>query len=336
VRRGQSFLQDRANDLLRGGERLTRMANVAGAAEVLTDADIDALRTLKLDLNDGLNELRRADRARQARPSDPLFAALERAAQELASRPQEYVDAFAAFLTTPLAEARDGIATALATLAAASWTGRLLQAYDARFETFDGVVLPLAYPDLGEANAVELWRVSPRDAPGAAPPGLADPVAKLAGLRLHHFGAFLDEGYRANDLLWGRLDGAEAIVRAVLPDPQHSGLRERFRIAAQAAILREAAPESIAAELRLEPGEANDARLVTAFLNAYEPLPDLDDAHREALAGRALAITGLVLAKDAKKHHVPKLPLMMLARSGPTIARAAGLRAKLRKLNPFS
>jgi patatin-related protein len=42
---------------------------------------------------------------------------------------------------------------------------------------------------------------------------------KLAGLQLHHFGAFYKRSWRANDWLWGRLDGATRLVQIVL-DPR--------------------------------------------------------------------------------------------------------------------
>ena len=42
---------------------------------------------------------------------------------------------------------------------------------------------------------------------------------KLTGLQLHHFGAFLKESWRANDWMWGRLDGAGKLVQVLLqPD----------------------------------------------------------------------------------------------------------------------
>jgi predicted acylesterase/phospholipase RssA len=42
---------------------------------------------------------------------------------------------------------------------------------------------------------------------------------KLTGLQLHHFGAFYKYSWRANDWMWGRLDGAGWIVHALL-DPR--------------------------------------------------------------------------------------------------------------------
>lgn len=46
---------------------------------------------------------------------------------------------------------------------------------------------------------------------------------KLAGTTLGHFGGFLDRGWRRNDLMWGRLDGAEALVRAVMKETGGDG-----------------------------------------------------------------------------------------------------------------
>jgi hypothetical protein len=41
---------------------------------------------------------------------------------------------------------------------------------------------------------------------------------KLAGLQLDHFGAFYKQSWRANDWMWGRLDGADRLVRMLI-DP---------------------------------------------------------------------------------------------------------------------
>jgi predicted acylesterase/phospholipase RssA len=41
----------------------------------------------------------------------------------------------------------------------------------------------------------------------------ATPDAKLAGMKLGHFGGFVKSSWRANDWLWGRLDGVEHVLR---------------------------------------------------------------------------------------------------------------------------
>jgi predicted acylesterase/phospholipase RssA len=44
----------------------------------------------------------------------------------------------------------------------------------------------------------------------------SSPQTKLAGMRLSHFAGFLKRSWRANDWLWGRLDGVEHVLRALL------------------------------------------------------------------------------------------------------------------------
>ena len=51
---------------------------------------------------------------------------------------------------------------------------------------------------------------------------------KLTGLQLHHFGAFYKSAWRANDWMWGRLDGAGWLVHLLL-DPL------RLKVVADAA-----------------------------------------------------------------------------------------------------
>jgi patatin-related protein len=46
--------------------------------------------------------------------------------------------------------------------------------------------------------------------------GASESAAKLAGVKLGHFAAFYKKSWRVNDFVWGRLDGATRLVRAVL------------------------------------------------------------------------------------------------------------------------
>lgn len=99
----------------------------------------------------------------------------------------------------------------------ASLRSALRFAYDT-FEAYDLPLYLIGYgTPVGETNPVEIVRVSPQEARG--PVGV---TRELRGLRLHHFGAFLDEKWRAYDMAWGRLDGAECLIRALLPkeDPR--------------------------------------------------------------------------------------------------------------------
>ena len=85
------------------------------------------------------------------------------------------------------------------------------------YEFLDMYLYPASLlADIGEADPVEVIRVSPKDATR-----YRDTVQdKLAGEKLMHFSAFLKRSWRENDLLWGRLDAAEIIVKTLLPDDE--------------------------------------------------------------------------------------------------------------------
>lgn len=91
--------------------------------------------------------------------------------------------------------------------------------YFDQFDYYDQISFPVLYEaPAGEAELCEVFRISPRDATSIVDenePG--ETRKKLAGTALFHFGAFLSREWRANDLQWGRLDGAERIIRSILP-----------------------------------------------------------------------------------------------------------------------
>ena len=93
----------------------------------------------------------------------------------------------------------------------------------ADFRRFDAWRFPAIYAaDLGEMDRIEYFRVSPLDAaeaPGATPElarFVADPMRRLAGRHLAHFGAFLDKAWRSNDVMWGRIDGSGVLWDVLL------------------------------------------------------------------------------------------------------------------------
>jgi patatin-related protein len=115
--------------------------------------------------------------------------------------------------------------------------------YD-RFDDYDIFLYPIVYGTGGEeASDVEIFRVSPEDARRLINerPGYDQPARlhKLAGTTMGHFGGFLDELWRQNDILWGRLDGAERIITAIWPQPQRERERNQLIAEAQAAIVAE-------------------------------------------------------------------------------------------------
>jgi Protein of unknown function (DUF3376) len=129
------------------------------------------------------------------------------------------------------------------------WANEIVRFFLDNYLEFDTALFPILYDtDVGTPELVSVTRVSPDDArsiydpfgpsadssPGSGkplppnkspkpapllgssgPPSQSKP-SKLAGATLAHFGAFLDRSFRSGDILWGRLDAAERIVRALL------------------------------------------------------------------------------------------------------------------------
>jgi patatin-related protein len=93
--------------------------------------------------------------------------------------------------------------------APASELHRRLLALEAIQETFAPTgTEPQQAVDLIRINAEALCEID----------GRAEPSEKLTGLSLMHFGAFYKRSWRANDWLWGRLDGVSRLVD-ILVDP---------------------------------------------------------------------------------------------------------------------
>ena len=122
---------------------------------------------------------------------------------------------------------------------------RFLGDYYVRYDSFDQMSFPLYYDTgTGEPSTVDVIRISPEDAPS-----LIDEAGgqrrKLAGTALFNFGAFLDERWRRNDIMWGRLDGAERLIKALLPmsDEATEAVRNELVSRAHGSILREALVE---------------------------------------------------------------------------------------------
>jgi hypothetical protein len=127
----------------------------------------------------------------------------------------------------------------------------VLSFYYRFFEDFDQVSFPVFYStDVGEeTDPIEVFRVSPEDASllvdekevNAGRGEGEGRIDKLAGTTVGHFGAFFDERYRVNDILWGRLDGAERIVSALLPGESDVERERRKRLVREAhgEIIRE-------------------------------------------------------------------------------------------------
>ena len=98
------------------------------------------------------------------------------------------------------------------------------------FDSYDLQLFSDGALDAVEPARVDVLRMSPLDTRTTESAGgpLMDPMARLFGTRLGHFGAFLDERARVNDFIWGRIDAADQLSRLVgrmsggddLPDPE--------------------------------------------------------------------------------------------------------------------
>ena len=99
------------------------------------------------------------------------------------------------------------------------WDSRTRSALACRYLAFpiwDALIFPIiALARLPQLTPIGVTRFSPLDASRLTPVdenGSALPH-KLRGTALAHFGGFFDKEWRENDYLWGRLDGAELVLR---------------------------------------------------------------------------------------------------------------------------
>jgi hypothetical protein len=140
-----------------------------------------------------------------------------------------------------------------------------LRFYFDNYEPYDMLVLPIIYgTDAGESALVEIFRISPVDAPPFGDWDLS-PKSHVAGNRYSHFGAFLEKVWRQNDVMWGRMDAAGCIIDALMPDYGKPEDRERVRN----ALIKEAHQHIVREEL----GETGRQMLTTMVLDELAKLP---------------------------------------------------------------
>jgi uncharacterized protein DUF3376/patatin-like phospholipase len=231
-------------NLTRDCPELKPGGQIAGAREVARE-QIAALR----------QELPRALEQSQVRVKEILGDAVVR----IAARP------------TPLEQRQDGMQVALENLAPVPVV--LAEAAE-EFRPRDAMLLAAdVYGGLRQRDRIEHAQISPVGGRNAGVP----PQSKLAGTTLGHFGGFLDRGWRRNDLMWGRLDGAEALVRGVMKEVDPAAAAPLID-ELQQGIVRAERPELLSKEgdwkadlLRyaggdISEGELNGRRLVSLGL----------------------------------------------------------------------
>jgi patatin-related protein len=171
-----------------------------------------------------------------------------------------------------------------------------LRVYFEHFEHYDQIRFPILYEtDVGEADVVEVIRISPEDATSLIDergemdeserntsrsrrnPG-QPPRRKLAGTTMRNFGAFLDDSWRKNDIMWGRLDGAERLISALLPEPDDACIREALIAEAHMTILAEELPEldrtMARIRVRMNAGESFDVILASVLKERHTAAGD--------------------------------------------------------------
>lgn len=132
--------------------------------------------------------------------------------------------------------------------------------YYRHFDDYDLISYPILHAtEVGdEMDPVEVFRISPEDAT-ALVDEKKQKVQKLAGTTLGHFGAFFEKRFRQNDIMWGRLDAAERVICALLPNDAHKPLRDELIEEAHRAIIVEESVERL-----LEPKDKAELRRLVA------------------------------------------------------------------------
>lgn len=135
--------------------------------------------------------------------------------------------------------------------------GYLWQHYE-HFDDYDQISFPIYFDtDHGESDVVEIIRISPEDAPSLINEKTdARGRKKLAGTQLANFSAFLDAAWRVNDIMWGRLDGAERLIKSMLPDEGDKDIRDALTREAHQTILAEELSPAAQADLAILLGQA--------------------------------------------------------------------------------
>lgn len=167
--------------------------------------------------------------------------------------------------------------------------------YYRNFVLYDLVTYPVQYgTGAGEASVVEVYRVSPEDATSLIDERrTGETRRKLAGRAVMSFGAFLDQRWRKNDMLWGRLDGADRLITILLPgyDEKTVELRQSLIKEAHIAILNEEVSAEDLDELcriisqalaECDP-ESDHAQTLRAFVESLPANKDLPAAMNSAL-----------------------------------------------------
>jgi patatin-related protein len=197
--------------------------------------------------------------------------------------------------------------------------------YYQNYDEYDRIIFPIIYgTEIGEATKVDILRISPEDATALIDERKTG-CHKLAGSALGHFAAFLDPLWRQNDIMWGRLDGAERIITALLPN--NPELARLLVGEAQAAIVheniakvgeKEARDLLCESAMRTRTGDP-DCDLLNKFierLNAYKA----ENRLTRVVDGKA---TDLIDKNALRQHYIDTFPARSKLDPEPSVKIAA-------------
>ena len=208
--------------------------------------------------------------------------------------------------------------------------------YFNQFDDFDQISFPILFGnEVGETDVVDLLRISPEDATSLinerAERYRPNGRTKLAGTALHHFGAFLDQVWRQNDILWGRLDGSERLITAMLPDPEDKKVRAQLIAEAHGAILVEELSEKSDDALRglIFEGLVRMSAGMPVQAAVDQVLKPLQDESRKTRLKNVLQsgltneglLTFIKESYEVQRELEPKLMLRSIARSTQVIGK---------------
>jgi patatin-related protein len=171
------------------------------------------------------------------------------------------------------------------------------------FEKYDSAAFPITFgTDVDDSRPIDIHRISPRDAKARDQDVLAG-REKLRGQRLGAFGGFLDETWRRNDILWGRLDGAERLITMLLPEPDPATVSLRKQL------IDEAHEQIVIKMLGLNDEQrAEWKQHLRAFVLSVPTQPAPELVARSA--ARATAVVGDLLAGISTQQSNPARHLM--------------------------
>ncbi|MEP7362332.1 MAG: patatin-like protein, partial [Acidobacteriota bacterium] len=187
---------------------------------------------------------------------------------------------------------------------------RQLDAESKQFERHDVLTFPLLYnSNLGEMDQIEVFRISPKDAPIGAQ-YLQGNQVKVKGAALGAFAGFLEREWRENDILWGRLDGAERIITALLPEDYNKGIREELIKEAHAAIVE----DELASHPKIKPLKLSGMDRLSTWMQLR-----LEEQQRKPYAStlaRGTTVIGDMLESIARRQNSQPTPLSAVPHIG--------------------